>query len=186
MAIEYYDIICNNDFHYYFLSKVNELMSKNSINKYLDEICKITNKENEEMLKYNSEKLKEEIFPSNKIEDKGNLNKDFYINKSKNINMDILKSFDDKYIDDKIQRKKLKQKNKLFTSIQKVENESNLKDKEQNKEKMNEKLIEITVNLDKIKNNIDSDLLNQHCVFEKLRDKKRESQKERSIFNLKV
>lgn len=187
MAIEYYDSISNYDFHSYFLNKVNELMSKNSIIKYLDDIHKVTHSEQKEILKYDPEKFKEEIFPSNKNNEENiknnqiNIKDNFTLNdKRHTINVEIMKSFEDKNIDEKIKRNKLKQKNRLFSTIQKVENESNIKDKEQNKEKMNEKLNEITINLDKIKSNINNDLQNQLSSFEELRKKKRENQKEKS------
>jgi len=187
MAIEYYDSISNYDFHSYFLNKVNELMSKNAIIKYLDEIHKVTNSEQKDILKYDSVKFKEEIFPSiNTNEEAVNNHSKFskenpIISKRHTINVEVMKSFEDKNIDDKIKRNKIKQRNRLFSTIQKVENESNIKDKEQNKEKMNEKLNEITVNLDKIKSNINNDLQNQLSSFAELRKKKRENQKEKSI-----
>lgn len=170
MAIEYYDSIFNHDFHTHYLNKVNELMSKESIIKYLDEIHKISNAEQKDILKYDAEKFKTEIFPKNiSSEDKSK--------EQKTIEADLLKTFEDCKLDDKIKFNKMKKKLKLVSAVKNHENQSNAIYSEQNKEKMNETLNDFNQNLSKIKDNIDCDVQSQLSQFEEFKKKKIETTK---------
>ncbi len=170
MAIEYYDSVFNHDFHTHYLNKINELMSKESIVKYLDEINKISNVDRNNILKYDAEKLKDEVFSENKTpEDKSHI--------QKIIEADVLKTFEDPKLDEKIKFNKMKRKLKLVSAVKNFENQSNSVFNEQNKEKINETLNDFNQNLTKITDNIDNDVLNQQSRFEELKRKKRETAK---------
>jgi len=167
MAIEYYDSISNQDFHNYYINKINELMSKNHINKYLDNLQKGSNIEQTNILDYHEEKLREEIFPENREAIKKNYNK--------TLDTQILKSFEKDDLNEKIKLNNLKQKFKIYSALKNYDN--NYKEKENEKEKLSETLKDFNLNLDKIKDNIDSDLQKQLNLFEQLKRKKKENAK---------
>lgn len=167
MAIEYYDSIFNHDFQNHYLNKVNELMSKDSIIKYLDDIHRISNSEQKDILKYDAEKFKAEIFPEKNI--------DYKSNYQKTIEADVLKTFEDFKLDEKIKFNKMMKKHKLVSAVRNHEYQSNYIFNEQNKEKLNETLNGFNQNLSKIKDNIENDVQSQLNRFEELKRKKKES-----------
>ena len=170
MAIEYYDSIFNQDFHSHYLNKVNDLMSKKSIVKYLDDIYKISDAEQKDILKYDAQRIREEIFPENKTSE----------DKSKDkttIEAEVLKTFEDSKLDDKVKFNKMKKKLKLVSAFNSHENKSNTIFNEQSKEKMNETLNDFNQNLNKVKDNIDNDVHGQLIRFEELKRKKKEMAK---------
>lgn len=142
-------------------------MSKESIIKYLDEIHKISKAEQKDILKYDAEKFKSEIFPENKKTEEPV--------DQKTVEANLLKTFEDSNLDDKIKYNKMKKKLKLVAAVQSYENQSNSVFNEQNKEKMNEALNDFNQNLNKMKDNIQNDVQIQLNRFEELKRKKRES-----------
>jgi len=173
MAIEYYDSIFNHDFHTHYLNKVNELMNKEPITKYLDEIYKISNTEQIEYLKYDAEKLKAEIFRKNDTSNQ-------YIDQM-SIELDFLESFEDCKLDEKLKNIKMKKKLKLVSKIKNYKNQSKAIYNEHNKEKLYQTLNDFYQNLDKLKDNIKNDVQSQLSRFEELKKKKKEITKDKNF-----
>jgi hypothetical protein len=168
MAIEYYDTIFNHDFHVYYLNKINELMNKKPITKYLDEIYKISNTEQIDILKYDAEKLKDEIFRKNNTSNQS-------IDQM-SIELDFLKSFEDCKLDEKLKNNKMKKKLKLVSKIKNYKNQTNAICNDYNKEKLYQTLNDFYQNLDKLKDNIKNDVQSQLSRFEELKKKKKKKE----------
>lgn len=156
-------------------------MNKEIIIKYLDEAYKISKTEKKDILKYDAEKFKEEIFGEGKSENN--------FEDKKNLEPELLKSFDNCKLDDKIKFNKMKKKQKLVSIIKNYDNQSYTVHSETNKEKMNQTLNNFNQNLDKIKDNIDCDVQTQLRRFEEIKRKKKEIAQDKNnkskIFEIK-
>lgn len=170
MAIEFYDSQYNEEFHDYYINKINDLLSQDSVVKYLDEVNKHSTNEDNNIYKYDEEIMRREMFPNSIVDNINNVD-NIELRKSR-LDMKLLEQFEDKNLDEKVKQNKFKTKNKIIDNVfntaktQKVETDKN-------KEKMNEKLTLFNSNLNKIQDNICSDLKNQSNNFELIKSRKK-------------
>ena len=161
MAIEYYDSILNYEYHEYFLNKLNDLLSRNSIINFLDETHKQYNSNSHNLFSFDSEKLKIEIFPI--------LN-----NLNHKVDLDHLKT-NEVNGDDHKKNETLVTKNfQTSTGKKKSIRISNITD-------MDTKLKDLNINLNKLHDNLNSDINTQSSRFEELKKKKLEKLNEKKI-----
>ena len=158
MAIEFYDSEKKFQLHQYFLKKLNELMSKQNVIEYLDDI---QNKSKEKLLQYDTGQLKKEIFANFKE----NSNEDQLDIENRKQTADILKSFDN------ISPLKIKAKtlNKPL--------KTNITENKGNDDELKQRLSSFNLNLNKLQDNISSDIKNQSNIFEEKKRNKMEKLK---------
>lgn len=164
MAIEFYDFEKKEELHKLFLNKLNELMSKDKVIEFLDEISK---KEDNNVMNYDHDKLNKEIFP-NFAE---NPEKDSAVNYKRRLTSEILDSY-------------------VFVSPSKKRNitpnkKNNVVEIKKNKDHTKEKLFSFNSNLNKLQDNISFDIKNQSNVFEEKKRNKMEKIKSCRGGNLK-
>ena len=146
MAIEYYDYEKKDQLHKLFLNKLNELMSRNTVIAFLDEISQ---KKENNIMEYDNVKLNKELFP-HFDENSETINSN---NSKRRLTSDILDS---------------------YVHVEPSKKKPNNKEIKKNKDELNEKLFSLNSNLNKIKDNISFDTKNQSNIFEQKKKNKME------------